>query len=293
MISSIDNGFRPGADKHSIKAQNKDTDYKIYSFSSRTEMIDFAHRFSNFIKTNYPEIRQVKNISTEHINAYLQSKTKVTQKTIQHEVACINKLQLCCNKKFGISVDWKTGRNVPKVAIQQRRDLVFTDEQVQKLKEYFSTKRDCHSKTAFSLGERFALRASEICKLQVRDIKWGENVLHIHDSKGKRSRDITITDDDKKFLREITYGKSNKDRIIPLQADSICAYLSRACKTLGFNDIVKAKTSYHCLRKYSISKYYNEQIKVDNNIKNASAKSMDRLGHSRNRTDLRAVYLKI
>lgn len=171
MTSSIDNGFKPGRDKHSDKKQNRECDYKIYSYASRNEMIDFAHRFSDFIKTYYPEIRQVKNITVEHINAYLQSKTKVTQQTIQHEVSCINKLQLCCNKKFGINVDWKTGRIVPKVEIKQKRDIVFTDEQIKKIKEYFLTKRDCYSKTAFFLGERFALRASEIIKLQVQIIK--------------------------------------------------------------------------------------------------------------------------
>ena len=293
MTTSIDNGFKPGQDKHSAKAQNQDSDYKIYSYASRSEMIDFAHRFSDFIKTNYPEIRQVKNITIEHINSYLGSKTKVTQQTMQHEVACINKLQLCCNKKFGISVDWKTGRIVPQVAIKQKRDIVFSDEQIRQLKDYFSTKRDCYSKTAFFLGERFALRASEITKLQVRDINWKENTLHIHDSKGKRSRDIKITEDDKKFLREITYGKSNKDRIIPLRADSICAYLNRACKKLGFQDIVNARTSFHCLRKYSITKYYKDQLNQKATPKVARQKSMDRLGHSKNRVDLRKTYIKV
>lgn len=290
LVSSIENGFRPGTDKHSEKMQNKETTYKIYSYASRTEMIDFSHRFANFMKTNYPEVKQVKQIGVEHINAYLSAKTNVTNKTMQHEVSCFNKMQLCVNKKFSINVDWKTDRVVPKTEMEKRRTAVFTREQIQGLKDYFDTKRDCYSKAAFFMGERFALRASEVVKVQVRDVHWNENVLHIHDSKGKRSRDIAITEDDKQFLKGLVGDKKGTDRLIPLRADSVCAYLNRACKVLGYDNITQAKTSFHSLRKFSISNYFKEQKELLGE-KKAREMAMERLGHSKNRADLYNTYI--
>lgn len=292
MTSAIDNGFRPGMDKHSDKKQNhNESTYKIYSYSSRREMIDFAHRFAKFIKENYPDIRQVKDIGIEQVNAYLASKGNVTQKTMQHEVACLNKLSLCMNKKFGISTDFTTGRIVPVMEVKRKRDVVFDKEQIKGLKEYFDTKKDCYSKTAFYIGERFALRASEITKLQYRDIDWENKKLHIVDSKGKRSRAIDITQDDIAFLKKITQGLTGKDRIIPLKPDSICAYLNRACKHLGYDNIVMAKTSYHSLRKYSISCKLAEKEKELGSKSAARKYCMDYLGHGKNRSDLQSVYL--
>lgn len=292
MTSAIDNGFRPGMDKHSDKKQNhNESTYKIYSYSSRREMIDFAHRFAKFIKENYPDIRQVKDIGIEQVNAYLASKGNVTQKTMQHEVACLNKLSLCLNKKFGISTDFTTGRIVPVMEVKRKRDVVFDKEQIKGLKEYFDTKKDCYSKTAFYIGERFALRASEITKLQYRDIDWENMKLHIVDSKGKRSRVIDITQDDIAFLKKITQGLTGKDRIIPLKPDSICAYLNRACKHLGYDNIVRAKTSYHSLRKYSISCKLAEKEKELGSKSAARKYCMDYLGHGKNRSDLQSVYL--
>ena len=292
MTSAIENGFRPGMDKHSDKRKNNnESTYKIYSYASRNEMVDFAHRFGKFIKENYPEIRQVKNIGIEQVNSYLASKGNVTQKTIEHEVACLNKLSLCVNKKFGISTDFKTGRVVPVMEVARKRDVVFTKEQVKGLNDYFDTKKDCHSKNAFYIGERFALRASEITKLQYRDIDWENKKLHIVDSKGKRSRAIDITKDDIVFLRKITQGLSGKDKLIPLKPDSVCAYLNRACKHLGYDNIVKAKTSYHALRKYSISVKMKEKEKELGSKSAATKYCMDYLGHGKNRGDLQSVYL--
>lgn len=292
MTSAIENGFRPGMDKHSIKAQQKETDYKIFSYAARKDMIDFAHRFSAFIKTDYPEIRKVKDITIEHVNAYLLRKTNVTQATLKHDISCLNKLSLCVNRKFNLDVDWKTGRVVPKASMEKRRVVAFTPEQIKGLNDYFSTKKDCYSMRAYYLGERFALRASEVVKLQARDILYDKAMLHIHESKGKRSRNISISEDDKLFLKELVGDKKGNERLIPLRQDSICAYLNKACKTLGYRNIVEAKSSFHALRKASISRFYKEQCEKVGE-KRAREMAMERLGHGKNRTDLFRVYIHV
>ncbi|MBR3600911.1 MAG: tyrosine-type recombinase/integrase [Lachnospiraceae bacterium] len=295
FTSAINDCFKPGMDKHSIKA-SEGSDYRIYSYAAREDMISFSKQFSHFMKYNFPEVRQVKNITVEHINSFLSLRTNVTEKTVRHDISCFNKLELVCSKKFGLrNLDWRTNRIVPKVEKERIRDAVFSDKQISLLKDYFETRGDSYGKRAFYIAERTSCRVSEIAKLQARDIKEnqdGTGVLSIVDSKGKRSRDIELTKDDVKLFKDIIGDKSGSERLVPLRENSINQYLHRACKHLGFTNILNAKTGYHSLRKATIRHYYHNQIPLVGE-KRARELSMLRLGHSANRTDLCHIYLGI
>lgn len=135
MTSSIENALALGQDKHSAKQAHIDP-HKIYSYASRKEMLSFAHDFSKYIKENFPEVRKVKDIQVQHINHYLASKDKLTQTSISQYSARLNKLELCCNKKFGLSLDWRTGREIPVQQREQIRNVVFTDKQIQGIERH-------------------------------------------------------------------------------------------------------------------------------------------------------------
>lgn len=297
---AIEASLALGSDKHSIKKQQIENDYRIYSYASRKEYIDFAYRFVGFLKEYYPDIKQVKQIRVEHVNAYLQSKSNLTQKSMQHEVSCINKMELCCKRKYTIKIDWRTGRKVPVQKVERLRKTTFTDKQIKGIEKFLESKRDCAGKDGYYLAKAFSLRASEVVNLQYRDIcldKGKYGVLHIHESKGKRNRDIQLTKDEReflvKFLERKGYGEKSalgKERIVPLRSDSLCCYLNRICKQLGYSNIVESKTSYHALRKYTITQYYKEQRKLYGD-KKAREMSMERLGHSKNRKDLFNTYI--
>lgn len=289
MTSSIENALSLGEDKHSAKRQNTNQT-KIYSYASRKDMMDFAHDFSKYIKTNFPEVRMVRDINVKHINDYLLSKDKLTQASIQQYVSRLNKLELCCNKKFGLSLDWRNGREIPVQHKEQIRNIVFTDKQIQGIEKYLETKKDCYSKYAYYLAKAFSLRASSVVKIQVRDVDLVNMKLHIHEDKGKRSRDLDIRPTEVEMLRKLIIDKNATDRLIPLRSDSICAYLNRICKVLGYTNITNAKTSYHCLRKYSITQYYKEQEKMVG-YKKAEQLASIRLGHGKDRKDIIDRYL--
>ena len=289
MTSSIENALSLGEDKHSAKSQHTNP-HKIYSYASRKEMIDLSHDFSNYLKANFPEIRMVRDINVKHINDYLSSKDKLTQTSIQQYSARLNKLELCCNKKFGLSLDWRTGREIPVQHKEQIRNVVFSDKQIQGIEKYLETKKDCYSKSAYYLAKAFSLRAASVVKLQVRDVDLVNMKLHIHEDKGKRSRDLDIRPAEIEMLKNMINGKNPTDRLIPLRSDSICAYLNRVCKILGYTNITDAKTSYHCLRKYSITQYYKEQEKIVG-PKRAEQLASIRLGHGEDRKDIIDRYI--
>lgn len=288
--TSIEQSMCLNSDKHSIKKTDT-SDHRIFSFASRKELINFSHLFADYMKKEFPEVRKVKNINIEHINSFLGSRTGVTQATINHYVACINKLEKCCEKTFRINVDWKTDRQVPNLQQAEKlRSAVFSEKQIAKLKEYLSTRKDCYSKSAFYIAERFSLRSAEITAIKVKDVNIDSGILHIHESKGKRSRDIEMTKSDIEFMKKMIEGKEKNERLIPLKSDSVCAYLSRCCRHLNFENIVSCKSSYHALRKATIRRYYKEKIK-EVGEKKAREMALQRLGHGSRRSDLEKIYL--
>ena len=291
--SAINDCCKFGADKHSIKA-SEGSDHRIYSYAARDDMISFSKQFSHYMKEYFPEVRQVKEITIEHINSFLASRTDITDKTMRHDVSCINKLELVCSKKFHLEgLDWRTDRVVPKMEKERVRDVVFSDKQIAMLKDYFSTKSDSYGKAAFFIAERTSCRVSEIIKLQARDLKVnpdGTGALAIIDSKGKRSREIELTKDDVKFFKEIIGEKSGNERLVPLRANSVNQYLHRACEKLGFTNITDAKTGYHSLRKATIRQFYKEHLQEEG-PKKCLEHCLERLGHGHSRSDLARIYL--
>lgn len=291
MTSSVENALALGQDKHSTKREGGTTQDKIYSYATRKEMLDLAHDMSRFIKEEFPDIRMVKDIKIEHINAYLKSKVGVTQATIQSYVARINKMEVLCSKKFPIKIDWRTGREVPSMEKESIRNCMITDRQIVGLEKYLDTKKDCPSKDAYYLAKAFSLRAASITKLRYSDVNFETMKLHIHEDKGKRSRDIDIRPQDVPILEKVMEGKSGKDRLIELRPDSICAYLNRCFKHLGYTNLVNAKTSIHAVRKYSINQYYKEMVQQYGE-KRAEELCCIRLGHGVDRKDIISHYLK-
>lgn len=291
--SAINDCCKFGADKHSIKS-SEGADHRIYSYAARDDMISFSKQFSHYMKERFPEVRQVKEITIEHINSFLASRTDITDKTMRHDVSCINKLELVCSKKFHLEgLDWRTDRVVPKMEKERVRDAVFSDKQISMLKEYFDSKGDSYGKTAFYIAERTSCRVSEIVKLQARDLKTfpdGTGALAIIDSKGKRSREIELTKDDVIFFKDIIGKKIGNERLVPLRANSVNQYLHRACEKLGFENILECKTGYHSLRKATIRKFYREHLDEEGPRK-CREHCLERLGHSGSRSDLAKVYL--
>lgn len=290
--SAIESCCRFGADKHSIKS-SEESDYRIFSYAARKDLISFSKNFSHYMKENFPEIKQVRQITVKHINSFLDSRKGITDKTIRHDVSCINKLELVCSKKFNIELDWRNSRVVPKMEKEKIRDAVFSDKQILMLREHFENKRESYGKIAFEIGLRTSCRVSEIVKLQVRDVKFDSDekgTLSIVDAKGKRSRNIELNKSDINFFKDIIKDKKDKDRLVPLRANSVNQYLHRACKKLGFTNILNAKTGYHSLRKASIRQFYKEHLNEEGE-KKCKEHCMQRLGHSASRTDLIKIYL--
>jgi integrase len=293
--SAIDNSFKEGMDKHSIKRTEGNSD-KIYSYAARKNLLNVSADFANYLNTGFTgkdKVRFVKDIEIQHINSYLYSKLGCTQTTINQIVSQLNKLELVCNKKYGLKLDWHTFRNIPQVGKKSVRNAAFSKEQVAQIKEYLADKKDCYGKRAFYVGERWGLRANEIVNLRCKDFNLKNMTLHIDGSgaKGGRSRTLKIEKEDLPLINMLTKGKSENDKIIPIRANSACGYLRNVCQKLGFNDILNAKSSYHALRKYRATAMYHSLLEKGFNESKAQGLVCEFLGHSKSRSDIAEHYI--
>lgn len=76
FLQAINNNLRENMDKHADKANGIRNTDKIYSYSSRSNLIDLSANFANYMRVTYPEVHKVSEIQTKHIQDFLNSKTE-------------------------------------------------------------------------------------------------------------------------------------------------------------------------------------------------------------------------
>lgn len=291
FLQAINNSFREGMDKHSLKKFEGNED-KIYSYGARDTIVDVSCQISKFMKENYPNIKYIRDIEASHLNEFLKTKVSIcTGNTIKQYKARITKLEHICNKKYNLQLDWSKNIKIEKSNKGKSiRDIAFSKEQVEKIKSVLDTKRDTASKRALMVFMNYGLRASEYTNIRVKDINLNSMKLHIHKSKGGRNRDIDIKPESVAQIKTLIEGKQPYDKLFNIKSTSLSAYLSRICKKLGYNEFIEAKSSIHALRKYAAREFYKEQLNKYNK-KVALENTMNFLGHGKERSDLKRTYL--
>lgn len=283
--NAVDQAFSGGGtDKHSAKQQHTGNNMEtVYSFAERKNLINTSHQIGDFIKDNYSGIKFVRDIKPSMIQDFLNSKANSCDKmTLGQYASRINKLEAVVNKLYKANVNWKNDLVVP-VSIKgnEVRDIAMSREDYTLILSKDSISK---AKIAIELSGRFGLRVSETCKMRPMDINFNTMQLHIHESKGGRSRDLPILPGDVSFLKNIIEGKSVTDRIVNIKEDSVNKYLARTEKELGIRKEYKeADTGIHCIRKMVAQERY-DSYRAENMTRKGALNTVSHyLGHGDNR----------
>lgn len=90
---AINQCFKEGQDKYSLKQEGLLGKETIFSYSSRKDLIDLSASFSNWLKKEHSEIKQVKDISSSVISEFLNHKSEVcSQKSLETYTALFKKI---------------------------------------------------------------------------------------------------------------------------------------------------------------------------------------------------------
>ncbi len=279
----IDNHFKEGMDKHSIKRSEKDNS-KIYSYADRKNLIDLSANFANWIKENYAEIRQLKDINSTHIQEFLNEKAyNCSQKTLEQYQSHFRKLEKLCNSTYNINVDFHSA--VTPISIKNGggkiRNIMCSDAQYQSLLKTTNN----NLKSALILSKNFGLRASECSKLQYKDIK--EDGIYIADSKGKRSRFVKAENKEQQEILK-QFRQEGNGRIINVQTSSLQQAFNRECKRKGIHF---QNGAFHTLRKNFATAKYKEYREKGETVQQALDSVSHALGHGFNRNQLMKEYI--
>ncbi len=316
-MTAIEAAFTLGYDKHSAKYQSGQIEqsWRVYSFAGKANLLDTAHNLCAYIKEHYPEIDKVREIRSEHCQAWLDSKAKggCSLNTIETYKSNLIKLSRVINHHFGAHTNFET--RAPAELIPDRtspREFALTSDEIERVKD--SIVRPSNSSNFFIFSTFTCSRVNSVESLQKRHITFGSDgqtvTVLFEKDKGGRSREVAVTDKEFfSFCKSLVSGKSENESLFGgIKKGSADRWLNRRLhklgitipqdKTLGTKTVLKSGN--HSIRKSAIQTYYQKQYQFyldkgyspDKADKIAKKDCCIRLGHgSEKRYDIINIYL--
>ncbi|MGL5149791.1 MAG: tyrosine-type recombinase/integrase [Clostridium sp.] len=293
--NSIDNNFKEGMDKHSLKHSEGLGNGRIFSYSDRKNLIDFSCNFANYIKENFSEIKMARDISSEHIQSFFNEKaTSCSKATLEQYRSKLCKLQTIVNNTYDINVNYSRGYILPITEENSNkiRDIAMSNNDYNRLQEVISDSNSS-AKIGIELSARFGLRVSEVVKIQGRDIDLQNNTISIVDSKGGRDREIKIErEQDRSYCESIKEYIEERQRLVPIREDSVNVFLKRSLQKCNLDSkYSECKTGIHSIRKMAAQNYYDRCRENGNSIKESLQMTSEWLGHGKDRMELMNEYI--
>lgn len=290
FLNAINSNFKEGMDKHSIKDAGQMNGSRIFSYADRKNLIDVASNFSNWMRQEHPDIKQVRDINANHIQGFLNNKAQsCSQATVKQYANKFNKLEKVVNNTYNTNANYK-GFAIPTTKEQTKiRNSSMSKSDFKKLETGFSSSRSS-AKHAIQLSARCGLRVSETTKLQGRDINLSKGVINVVDSKGGRSREVPIRPQDKDYFTDLKAQYKDYERICPVKPDSINKAIQREMEKQGISDKYQ-DTSIHSIRKMYAQNEFDRLREEGHSISESLKEVSKLLGHGEDRMELMQQYV--
>ena len=287
-----------GVDKHSLKfEQHTGKQSIVYSYAERKSLINLTHLITDFTKKNYSEVKLIKDIKPNMIQEFLNSKSGDCSKaTLGLYTSLIHKVEGIVNANFKENkLEWYKDLITPTSEKGQDkiRDIAMDKSEFDAIiKRGYDMETKSKAFIAVEMSGRFAMRVCETCKVEPRDINLERMMFHIHESKGKLSRDVKIKAEDKPFLERIILDKDPSEKICNIKEDSVNKYLERAESALGFREKFKTScTGVQSIRKMVAQEIYDKYRADGLTQKQSLTATSIYLGHGENRAETMRQYV--
>lgn len=296
FLNAIDSAFKECQDKHSMKHFEGIGNGRVFSYSDRRNLVDLGSNFANYMRENHSDVKMVKDIKTEHIQGFLNTKAETcTSKTIAQYQSKFSKLEQLVNNRYNLNKDFHTGLVRPTGSEQTKklRESSMSKQDYQKLSSRLQNSNSA-SALGIQISAKTAMRVQELTKIQKRDIDLENNKIKVI-GKGGKEREVSIKEQDRNFFKNIVDRLENDtDRVVPVRPDSINQYLKRQLEKINSleNDYAEEKTGIHCIRKMAAQDHYDELRNDGLSMHDAWSETSVWLGHGADRDELFAVYIK-
>lgn len=293
--------FTPGHSKRADKFNPAiDTSWKIYSLTSRRDMLDLAKDFGKYLKEKHSEIKKAFDISPAEIQSYLDTKAATcVDKTLDKIISRLGKLETCCKHVYsGSDFSWRVDCSVkPK----STKNVDFVKDtpipfEVSKAAIEALTFKKSEVYRAVILSAYCGMRSEETTCLKAQNIHFtgGEfgygwvEIVKGGGAKGDRPRIIPIISiEAQQALRKATAGKQAADYIASkedgrkMTADNV----QRALREWMDKAVGRKYKGNRChgMRKTWAQSYYDLLRKNGCTKAEAISKTNAALGHGTNR----------
>ncbi len=275
-------------DKHSVKLSGQMDGTRIFSYADRSNLVDLASGFAEYMKQAHPQIKEVRNITTAHVQGFLATKSSTaTQATLDQYGSRFAKLERLvndsyksCNVDFHSVVVPASSKCNGKVRTQM---LAPSDYQT-----LLSNTTNTNLHNALVLSYCCGLRASECSKIKASDWHAASGTLKIVDSKGKRSREIKVPQQHLPAVNAVM--RSSQGRICDCQTESLQKAFRRQLVTCGLADTYKVG-AFHMTRKTYATQLFKDCRNQGMSVQSSLSAVSRSLGHGANRNDLMKQYI--
>lgn len=270
-----------------------DTTDKVFSYKERESLIKLGYQIDKFMKKNYPEVKNVNEITAEHMQSFLNSKANTNNKNSLITIkSTLNKLDKISSKRYKTKSGYfMNGVKTPKTTCKNniRQNVSATPKDWSKIEKEMKSSRS-KANNLIRLGYNLALRVESLSNMRACDFDFKNGLVHIVDDKGNRDRTLKMTDVE--LCKKIVGVRSGKDRITNMKPDSINRQFKRLCEKAGITKFKNARTGIHALRKGRAC-IYAKELKDSGMDREGVLGEVSRfLGHRTSRRDVLGKYLE-
>lgn len=241
---------------HSKRAeQGTDTGY-VYSVQYAENLRDTAKNFANYMKVEHPEIRWVRDIRSEHLQEWIDTRCKNwTKATLDNHISRIKIIKKQIDRTYKIDTEWNINSPV-QVNKRKVRDIAMEREDYNKLQEFLDGSKSV-AKYAVAITARTGLRIKEVARLKVENINLNKMVIEVREgAKNGKYRDVRIRPADKEYFTTLRQELAGQEYVCNgVTEDSINKAIRRALQKLGLDEKYE-KTTNHAIRKMFAQDYY-------------------------------------
>ena len=263
MQYAINSNWHEGAKKKDYKTQNGNTmSAKIFSYSEAFRLKDISKDFANFIKKEYPYIKQIKDIPPNAIQDFLNSKEHCSKQTITLYYNSLKKMDLLLTHTYKtyqskfvdivkpLSTQGKNYSSGRGVANQ------IPMEDLQKILDYCKS-HPCQSSYIIRLQSILGLRINELTHgIKISNLNLTKNQLTITNTKGGKILVREISAKTSAIIQEaLTHKYDAKGKqLFTIENNSVNRFLSRIESKIE----IDGKYSTHNIRARVAQNYYDD-----------------------------------
>jgi len=288
MMRALQGIFRPGHSRHEDKKHGR-VDV-IRGIRTMRVMCEDAHRFGRYVRAQWPEVREVSQITPAMAQAYIAELTvhKLSRKYLQRVAGSLRKVDLACRKARVFPAESPELLPLNPHQPRMRTDLLhpraYEPGEVEQLLGAIRA-RDPRMADLLKLMWVAGLRISEASYLRAEDIHaeegWISLETNANHTKGGRPRRVTVQPDHWEFLaamREV--GREQADghlfsdrRTLVFRA---CVRVKKTCGQLGIECL-----GTHGFRKAFAAQEYRRAVEAGRSDRQALLAVSHQLGHNR------------